>query len=118
LWGNATINPLSALTGATADKLLAELKPFLLAGMAELAALGAAVGCPIEESGEDRMAVTARLGAFKTSMLQDVEAGRAIELEALLGAPIELADRAGVDVPVLRALYAMTRLMAESRGLL
>jgi MFS family permease len=106
------------LTGATADKLLAELKPFLLAGMAELAALGAAVGCPIEESGEDRMAVTARLGAFKTSMLQDVEAGRAIELEALLGAPIELADRAGVDVPVLRALYAMTRLMAESRGLL
>jgi len=118
LWGNATINPLSALTGATADKLLAELKPFLLAGMAELAALGAAVGCPIEESGEDRMAVTARLGAFKTSMLQDVEAGRAIELEALLGAPIELADRAGVDVPVLRALYAMTRLMAESRSLL
>ena len=118
LWGNATINPLSALTGATADKLLAELKPFLLAGMAELAALGAAVGCQIEESGEDRMAVTARLGAFKTSMLQDVEAGRAIELEALLGAPIELADRAGVDVPVLRALYAMTRLMAESRSLL
>jgi 2-dehydropantoate 2-reductase len=64
------------------------------------------------------MAVTARLGAFKTSMLQDVEAGRPIELEALLGAPIELADRAGVEVPVLRALYAMTRLMAESRGLL
>ena len=118
LWGNATINPLSALTGATADKLLASLKPFLLAGMAELTALGAAIGCPIEETGEDRMAVTARLGAFKTSMLQDVEAGRTIELEALLGAPIELADRAGVDVPVLRALYAMTRLMAESRGLL
>jgi 2-dehydropantoate 2-reductase len=118
LWGNATLNPLSALTGATADKLLVELKPFLLAGMAELAAVGAAIGCPIEESGEDRMAVTARLGAFKTSMLQDVEAGRPIELEALLGAPIELAERAGVDVPVLRALYAMTRLMAESRGLL
>jgi 2-dehydropantoate 2-reductase len=118
LWGNATLNPLSALTGATADRLLAELKPFLLAGMAELAAVGAAIGCSIEESGEDRMAVTARLGAFKTSMLQDVEAGRPIELEALLGAPIELADRAGVEVPVLRALYAMTRLMAESRGLL
>jgi 2-dehydropantoate 2-reductase len=118
LWGNATINPLSALTLATADRLLAECKPFLLAGMAELAAVGAAIGCAIEESGEDRMAVTARLGAFKTSMLQDVESGRPIELEALLGAPIELARRAGVQVPTLESLYAMTRLMAESRGLL
>jgi len=118
LWGNATINPLSALTLATADRLLAELKPLILVGMAELAAVGAAIGCPIEESGEDRMAVTARLGAFKTSMLQDVEAGRRIELEALLGAPIELAKRAGVAVPTLESLYAMTRLMAEGRGLL
>lgn len=118
LWGNATINPLSALTLATADRLLAELKPILLAGMAELAAVGAAIGCPIDESGEARMAVTARLGAFKTSMLQDVEAGRQIELEALLGAPIELAHGAGVAVPNLENLYAMTRLMAESRGLL
>ena len=118
LWGNATINPLSALTLATADRLLAELKPLLLAGMAELATLGAAIGCPIEESGEDRMAVTARLGAFKTSMLQDVEAGRPIELEALLGAPIELAHRHGVPVPTLEAIYAMTRLMAENKGLL
>jgi 2-dehydropantoate 2-reductase len=117
LWGNATINPLSALTLATADRLLAECRPFLLAGMAELAAVGEAIGCPIEESGEDRMAVTARLGAFKTSMLQDVETGRPIELEALLGAPIELAHRAGVPVPNLQSLYAMTRLMAESRGL-
>jgi 2-dehydropantoate 2-reductase len=117
LWGNATINPLSALTLATADRLLAECGPFILAGMAELAAVGAAIGCPIEESGEDRMAVTARLGAFKTSMLQDVEAGRPIELEALLGAPIELARRAGIPVPTLDALYAMTWLMAESRGL-
>ena len=118
LWGNATINPLSALTLATADRLLAELKPLLLAGMAELATLGAAIGCPIEESGEDRMAVTARLGAFKTSMLQDVEAGRPIELEALLGAPIELAHRHGVPAPTLEAIYAMTRLMAENKGLL
>jgi 2-dehydropantoate 2-reductase len=117
LWGNATINPLSALTLATADRLLAECKPFLLAGMAELAAVGAAIGCPITESGEERMAVTARLGAFKTSMLQDVEAGRPIELEALLGAPIELARRANIAVPTLEALYAMTRLMADSRGL-
>lgn len=118
LWGNATINPLSALTLATADRLLAECKPIILAGMAELAAIGAAIGCPIEESGEDRMAVTARLGAFKTSMLQDIEAGRPIELEALLGAPIELARRANVPVPTLDALYVMTRLMAENRGII
>ena len=118
LWGNATINPLSALTLATADRLLAECKPLILAGMAELAAVGAAIGSPIAESGEERMQVTARLGAFKTSMLQDVEAGRRLELEALLGAPIELACRAGVAVPTLEVLYAMTRLMAESRGLI
>ena len=118
LWGNATLNPLSALTLATADRLHAELKPLQLAGMAELAVVGAAIGYPIAESGEDRMAVTARLGPFKTSMLQDVEASRPIELEAMLGAPIELAHRVGVPVPTLEMLYAMTRLMAESRGLL
>lgn len=118
LWGNATLNPLSALTLATSDRLHAELRPFQLAAMAELAAVGAAIGCPVEQSGEERMAVTARLGPFKTSMLQDVEAGRPIELDALLGAPIELAHRAGVPVPTLEALYAMTRLMAESRGLI
>ena len=65
------------------------------------------------------MAVTARLGAFKTSMLQDVEAGRPIELEALLGAPIELAAaRRQCRCRRWRTLYAMTRLMAESRGLI
>ena len=120
LWGNATINPLSALTRATADKLLADahLRSFMLEAMAELAEVGAAVGCPISESGEDRMAVTARLGSFKTSMLQDVEAGRPIELEALLGAPREIARRAGIATPKLDLLYAETRLMAENLGLL
>ena len=119
LWGNMTMNPVSALTLATADKILAdrELKPFILACMAEAAEIGAAIGCPIGESGEERMAVTARLGAFKTSMLQDVEAGRAIELEALVGAPREIGRRVGVATPNIDALYALTRLMAESRGL-
>lgn len=120
LWGNMTMNPLSALTGATADRLLTDegLKPFILACMAEAAAVGAAIGCPISESGEDRMAVTARLGAFKTSMLQDVEAGRTIELEALVGAPREIGRRVGVPTPNIDTLYAITRLMAESSGLL
>jgi 2-dehydropantoate 2-reductase len=86
--------------------------------MAEAAEIGARIGCPISESGEDRMAVTARLGAFKTSMLQDVEAGRTIELEALVGAPREIGRRAGVATPNIDTLYALTRLMAESRRLL
>jgi len=120
LWGNMTMNPLSALTGATADRLLnnKDMKPFILACMAEAAAVGAAIGCPISERGEDRMAVTARLGAFKTSMLQDVEAGRTIELEALVGAPREIGRRAEVPTPNIDTLYAITRLMAENRGLL
>ena len=119
LWGNATINPLSALTRATCDKILANAgcRAWMLAGMAELATVGAAIGCPITESGEDRMAVTARLGAFKTSMLQDVEAGRPIELEALLGAPREIAAAKGIETPALDRLYGVTKLMAESLGL-
>ena len=119
LWGNATINPLSALTRATADRLLGDgaMRSFMLDAMAELSELGAAVGCPISESGRDRMKVTARLGAFKTSMLQDVEAGRAIELEALLGAPREIATRLAMPTPKLDLLYAMTREMGGNLGL-
>jgi 2-dehydropantoate 2-reductase len=120
LWGNATINPLSALTRATCDQILAEpqCRAWMLEGMAELAAIGAATGCPISESGEDRMAVTARLGAFKTSMLQDVEAGRPIELEALVGAPREIAAAKGIATPALDRLYGVAKLMAASLGLL
>jgi len=120
LWGNATINPMSALTRATADRLLAEphTRAWMLEAMAELAAVGAAIGCPISESGTDRMAVTAKLGAFKSSMLQDVEAGRPIELEALLGAPREIASRAGIPTPQLDRIYGLARLMGESLGLL
>ena len=117
-WGNMTMNPLSALTGATADRVISDCRPLILDCMEEARAIGTAIGCPISESGEDRIAVTQRLGAFKTSMLQDSEAGRRIELEALLGAPLELARRNGVAAPNLANLYAMTRLMAESRGLL
>jgi 2-dehydropantoate 2-reductase len=120
LWGNATINPMSALTRSTADKLLDDqvIRGFMAEAMDELAAVGAAIGCPISESADDRMAVTARLGAFRSSMLQDVEAGRPIEVEALLGAPREIATRVGVPTPQLDRIYAMTRLMGENLGLL
>jgi 2-dehydropantoate 2-reductase len=119
LWGNATINPLSALTRASCDLILAdpECRAWMLEGMAELAQIGSAIGCPISESGEDRMKVTERLGRFKTSMLQDVEAGRPIELEALVGAPRELARRHRIETPALDRLYSVTKLMAESLGL-
>ena len=119
LWGNATINPISALTRATSDKIHAnaECRTWMWEGMAELAAIGAAIGCEVSESGQDRMEVTARLGAFKTSMLQDVEAGRPIELEALVGAPREIAGRHGIATPALDRLYNVTKLMAESLGL-
>ena len=120
LWGNMTANPISALTLATADRILAnaETRAFMLRCMAEAADIGAAIGCPISESGEDRIKVTETLGAFKTSMLQDVEAGRAIELDALLAAPLEIAARVGVSAPNLAALHGLARLMGESRGLL
>ena len=119
LWGNATLNPLSALTRSTADQLHDDeaVRDFMAEAMDELAAIGAAIDCPIDQSAEDRMAVTARLGAFKSSMLQDVEAGRRIELEALLGAPREIAGRVGIATPQLDRIYAMARLMADNLGL-
>ncbi len=119
LWGNATTNPLSALVRATTDKLHGdkECRKWTLEGMAELARVGAAIGCQITESGDERIAVALKLGAFKTSMLQDVEAGRPIELEALLGAPREIARAHDIETPALDRLYGVTRLMAESLGL-
>ncbi|MGV3481809.1 MAG: 2-dehydropantoate 2-reductase [Sphingobium sp.] len=119
LWGNMTMNPISALTRATADRILDDelVATFTLRIMAEAAAIGAAIGCPIAESGEDRMQVTRKLGAFKTSMLQDVEAGRAIEVDALLGAPRAIGAQAGIPTPYMDALLGMTRLFDAGRDL-
>jgi 2-dehydropantoate 2-reductase len=120
LWGNMTMNPVTALTGATADLVLADplVREFNSAAMREAAAIGALLGCPIEQSPEDRHAITAKLGAFKTSMLQDVEAGRTIELDAIVGAVAELGQRLGVATPFVDALYGLTRLFAQVHGLL
>lgn len=118
LWGNMTMNPISALTRATADRILDDrlVSAFALRIMAEAAEIGAAIGCPISESGEDRMQVTRKLGAFKTSMLQDVEAGRPIELDALLAAPREIGQRAGIATPNMDALLGLLRLFDASRA--
>jgi 2-dehydropantoate 2-reductase len=119
LWGNMTMNPVSALTGALSDAILddALINAFVLRCMAEAAAIGARIGCPIEQSGEERLALTRELGGFRTSMLQDSEAGRAIELDALVTAVHEIGGRVGVAVPNIGALLGLTRLMARGRGL-
>jgi len=119
LWGNMTINPVSAMTGATADKLLDDplVSGFCLAAMREAAAIGQRIGCEISETPEDRQLVTRKLGAFKTSMLQDVEAGRPIELDSIVGAAREIGQRVGVPTPNIDALLGLTRLFARIRGL-
>jgi 2-dehydropantoate 2-reductase len=119
LWGNMTMNPISAFTGATSDRILDDplVGQFCFDLMAEAAAIGAAIGCPIAQSGTDRMAVARKLGAFKTSMLQDVEAGKPVEIDALLSAPREIGARAGVPTPHLDTLLGLARLHARVHGL-
>ena len=119
LWGNMTMNPVSALTGATTDQILDDplVHGFILRAMEEAAEIGARIGCPITQSGEERMAVTRQLGGFKTSMLQDTLAGRALELDALVSAVHEIGTRFEVAMPNIGALLGLTRLMARERGL-
>jgi len=120
LWGNLTMNPVSAITGATGDVLLADplVRAFFSAGMTEAAAVGARIGVPIEQSPEDRHAITAKLGALRTSMLQDVDAGRPIELDAIVTVVHEIAQRVGVPTPNIDAMLGLTRVFARVRGLL
>ena len=119
LWGNMTMNPVSALTGALSDAILADelINDFVLRCMAEAAAIGARVGCPIAQSGEERLGLARQLGGFRTSMLQDTEAGRAIELDAIVTAVHEIGGRVGVATPNIGTLLGLTRLMARTRGL-
>jgi 2-dehydropantoate 2-reductase len=119
LWGNMTMNPVSAITGATGDRMLDDklVRDFCSAAMLEAASIGARLGCAIDQTPEARHAVTRELGAFKTSMLQDAERGRPIELDALVTAVRELGQRTGVATPYIDALLGLTRLFAQSRGL-
>jgi 2-dehydropantoate 2-reductase len=119
LWGNMTMNPVSAITGATIDRVLADplVREFCSAAMREAAAVGTRIGCDIGQSAEDRHAVTARLGAFKTSMLQDAEAGRSIELNALVAAVCEIGARLGCPTPNIDILLGLTRLFGRAHGL-
>jgi len=119
LWGNMTTNPVSAMTGATGDRILADplVMAFCHAAMREAAAIGARLGCPIEQTPEDRSKITARLGAFRTSMLQDAEAGRPLELDAIVGVVHELGLRLGIATPNVDALFGLARLFGRVHGL-
>ena len=120
LWGNMTMNPVSVLTGATCDRMLDDplVSAFCLAVMEEAKAIGARIGCPIAQSGEERSAVTRQLGAFKTSMLQDAEAGRCpLEIDALVASVREIGQHVGVPTPQIDALLGLVRLHAQTRGL-
>lgn len=120
LWGNMTMNPVSALTGATADRILDDelLRGFMSAAMAEAARIGEAIGLPVDMTPEQRHAITRKLGAFRTSMLQDVQAHRPIELDALVGAVSELGRLTGVPTPNVDALLGLARVFAATHGLL
>jgi len=119
LWGNMTVNPVSALTGATTDRILGDplVRDFISAVMREAKAIGERIGIPIDQQPEDRHAVTLKLGAFKTSMLQDVQASRPVELDALVSAVRELGQLTGVATPFTDALLGLSRLQAQTLGL-
>lgn len=119
LWGNMTVNPISALTGATTDRILDDelVRGFISAVMLEAREIGARIGVPIDQSPEDRHAVTRKLGAFKTSMLQDVEGGRPVELDALVSVVRELGQGCGVATPFTDALLGLARLRTRTLGL-
>jgi 2-dehydropantoate 2-reductase len=119
LWGNMTMNPISAITGATMDRIVDDplVARFCLDIMAEAKRVGEMIGCPIEQSGEDRMVITRKLGAFKTSMLQDVEAGRPVELDSLVASVREIGELLGEPTPNIDILLGLARLQARTLGL-
>jgi 2-dehydropantoate 2-reductase len=119
LWGNMTLNPVSAITGATADRILDDqlVAEFCRAAMREAAIIGERIDCRIAETPEQRHLVTRKLGAFKSSMLQDAEAGRMLELDALVAAVREIGQRLQLATPHIDALLGLTRLFGRVHGL-
>ena len=116
LWGNLTFNPVSALSRATLEDIcrFAPTHALAAAMMREAQEVGEAFGIRFRLSVEKRIAGAESIGAHKTSMLQDIEHGRAIEIDALLGSVIELARLANVATPHLDAIYAVTKLLDET----
>jgi 2-dehydropantoate 2-reductase len=119
LWGNMTVNPISAITGATTNLILDDelVRAFVSRVMLEAREIGERIGIPIAQQPEDRHQVTRKLGAFKTSMLQDVEAGKPVEIDALVTAVKEMGEMTGVPTPFTDALLGLARLHARVHGL-
>jgi 2-dehydropantoate 2-reductase len=119
LWGNMTVNPISAFTGATIDLIMEDdlVRNFASSIMLEAREIGQKIGIPIEQSPEDRHTLTRKLGAFKTSMLQDVQAGKAVKLDALVSVVRELGQLTHVATPYTDALLGLSRLHARVHGL-
>jgi 2-dehydropantoate 2-reductase len=113
LLGNVAFNPISALTRATLVDIATqpETRSTARAVMEEADSVARALGIELEIGVDQRLAGAEKVGAHKTSMLQDVESGRPLEVDALLGTVVEIGDLLGLDLPHLRTLYACTQLL-------
>jgi 2-dehydropantoate 2-reductase len=118
LLGNVSFNPVSALTVTTADQLIQnqEVKAYMVAIMREVLAIGRAVGVDANIDPEARIDMARALGRFKTSMHQDLEAGKPLEIDGLLAGTLEIARKAGVRAPFTESLYGLIRARAQSTG--
>jgi 2-dehydropantoate 2-reductase len=116
LMGNAAFNPISILTRAGLGTMASDpgVRAIAARVMQETVEVAGALGAAPAISIEDRLAITARLGDHKTSTLQDLEAGRRLELAAITGAVVELADLTGVAAPTLRTVHALAALLAAT----
>ena len=117
LLGNVAFNPISVLTRATLAQMAGDAQVAVLAReiMEEVEAVARALGLELPVTIEQRMAGAAAVGEHKTSMLQDLEAGRPMELEAIVGAVVELGERLDISMPHTRTVYACAKLLAESQ---
>jgi len=118
LWGNMAFNPISALTGATLADITGNpaLRDLTRTLMLEGQKVAEALGVKFAISVDKRIEGAAEVGAHKTSMLQDLERGRPMEIDALLGAVVELGDVVGVDMPIARSVLALVRERARIAG--
>ena len=118
LIGNVSFNPVAALTLASANRLIADdyVKAYMVAIMKECLAVGRAVGVDADIDPEARIDMARKLGAFKPSTLQDLEAGKKLEIDGLLTGTLEVARKAGVSAPFTESLAGLARLRAESTG--